>query len=111
MWDNAMSRSKMEEYLSILEVLVPQPLKFKNISYKANINGEKLKKHLDFLVSHMLIKEHSFEKEETVYAITDIGLAVLNTLRAQKYSEKIYQSILRIHMHEKRVPIYPEMRT
>lgn len=105
-----MSRSKMEEYLSILEVLVPQPLKFKKISYKANIKGMKLKKHLDFLLSHMLIKERYFEKEETVYAITHIGLAVLKTLRAQKHSENIYQNILRIHMHEQRVPIYPEMR-
>ena len=106
-----MSRSKMEEYLSILEVLIPQPLKSKNILHKANINSEKLKKHLDFLLSHMLIKEHSFEKEETVYAITNIGLAVLKTLKAQEYSEKIYQNILRSHMHEQRVPIYPEMRT
>jgi len=110
MWDNAMSRSKMEEYLSILEVLIPQPLNFKKISYKANIKGKMLKRHLDFLLSHMLIKEHSFEKEGTVYAITDIGLTVLKTLKAQELSEKIYQSILRIHMREQRVPVYPEMR-
>lgn len=106
-----MSRSKMEEYLSILEVLIPQPLKFKKISYKANIKGEKLKKHLDFLLSHMLVKERSFEKEGTAYAITDIGLTVLKTLKAQELSEKIYQSILRMRMHEQQVHVYPEMRT
>ena len=104
-----MSRSKMEEYLSILEVLIPQPLKFKKISHKANIKDEKLKKHLGFLLSHMLIKEHFFEKEGTVYAITDIGLAVLKTLKAQELSEKIYQGILRLRMHEQRVHIYPEI--
>lgn len=106
-----MSRSKMEEYLSILEVLIPQSLKFKKISYKANIKGEMLKKHLGFLLSYMLIKEHSFKKEGTVYAITNIGLAVLKTLKAQKHSEKIYQSILRTCMHEQQVRIYPEIRT
>jgi predicted transcriptional regulator len=100
----------MEEYLSILEVLISQPLNFKKISYKANIYGVTLKKHLDFLLVHMLIKEHSFEKEETVYAITDIGLAVIKTLKAQEFSEKIYQSILRTHMSKQQVHIYPEMR-
>jgi predicted transcriptional regulator len=95
----------MERYLSILESLISQPLKFKKISYKANIKSQVLKKHLEFLLLHRLIKENSFEKEGIAYSITDIGLAVLKILQAKKYSEKIYQNILRMHMDKQGDPL------
>jgi predicted transcriptional regulator len=98
--DNVMPRSKLEKYLSILEVLVPQPLGFKKISYEADLKREMLKTYLRFLISHRLIEKHSFKKEGTVYAITDMGLAVFRTLQAKEYSERIYTSILRTHMNE-----------
>jgi len=98
--DNAMSRSKLEKYLSILEVLVPQPLEFKKISYKADMERKMLKRYLGFLISHWLIEKNSFKKEGTVYAITDMGLAVFRALQAKEYSERIYTSILRMHINE-----------
>ncbi len=88
-----MSRSKLEKYLSILDVLVPQPLKFEKISYKANIECATLKKHLAFLMAHKLVEERSPRKGRAVYAITDRGLAVFKTLQARKYFEKL-RSIL-----------------
>jgi predicted transcriptional regulator len=101
-----MSRSKLEEYLDILEVLVPQSFKFKEISHKADIEGKTLKRHLDFLISHGLVDRASIERERNAYAITDMGLAVLRTLQANEYLEKIYQSILRSHMYEERIHVY-----
>lgn len=105
--DNVMSRSKLEEYLDILEVLVPQSLGLKDISYKANIEGKMLKRHLDFLISHRLVDRRPFERGKSVYAITDVGLAVLKTLQAKEYLEKIYQNILRTRMHEEQIHVYP----
>jgi len=84
-----MSRSKLEKYLSILDVLVPKPLKFENISYKANIECRILKRYLAFLILHKLVEERPFNKKDVVYAITDRGLAVFKTLRAQKYFQKL----------------------
>lgn len=84
-----MSRSRLEKYLSILEVLVPQPLKFENISYKANIECNTLKRYLDFLISHKLVEERPLSKKKVAYAITERGLAVFKTLRAQRYFQKL----------------------
>lgn len=84
-----MARSKLEKYLNILEVLVPQPLKFEKISYKANIECAVLKQYLNFLIVHKLVDERPLNKGKTVYAITERGLAVFKTLQAQKYLEKL----------------------
>jgi predicted transcriptional regulator len=105
--DNAMSRSKLEEYLSILEVLISQPLDLRKISHKVSIECKMLEKRLDFLLAHRLIEEKSFEKGKDVYTITNIGLAVFKTLHAKEYSERIYQNILRMHMHEQQIHVYP----
>lgn len=84
-----MPRSKLEKYLSILEALVPQPMKFENISFKANIECGVLKKYVKFLISHKLVEERQLNKKLVVYAITDRGLVVFKTLQAQKYFEKL----------------------
>jgi predicted transcriptional regulator len=88
-----MPRSKLEKYLDILEVLVPRPLQFEKISYKANMECTILKRNLNFLVSHKLVEERSLNKGKIVYAITERGLAVFKTLQAQKYLQRI-KSIL-----------------
>lgn len=84
-----MSRSRLEKYLSILEALVPQPLEFEDMSYKADIECGTLKQYLGFLLSHNLIEERRLNKKRAIYAITERGLAVFKTLRAQKYFQKL----------------------
>lgn len=84
-----MSRSRLEKYVDILEVLVPKPLKFDNISYEANIECSTLRRYLKFLISYKLVEERLLDKERVVYAITERGLAVFKTLQAQKYFQKL----------------------
>lgn len=82
------ARSKLEKYLNILEVLVPQPRKFEDISYNANMECRMQKRYLSFLISHNLVEEAHLDGGIS-YSITARGLAVLKTLEAEKYFEKI----------------------
>ncbi len=84
-----MPRSKLEKYLNILEVLIPEPMRFENISYKANIECGTLKRYMNFLISHKLVEERRLNKKRVMYAITERGLAVFKTLQAQKYFKKL----------------------
>ncbi len=84
-----MPRSRMEKYLNILEVIVPQPLKFESIAFKTNIECNMLTRYLDFLMTHKLVEERPSNKARAVYAITERGLAVFKTLQAQKYFQKL----------------------
>jgi predicted transcriptional regulator len=84
-----MPRSKLEKYLSVLEALVARPLKFEKVSYEAKIDCTTLKQHMDFLVFHKLVEERNLTKGKAVYAITERGLAVFKTLRAQRYLQKL----------------------
>ena len=84
-----MPRSKLEKYLSILEVLIPSPLKFEKISYKAKIEWNVLRRCLNFLISYKLVEERVAKKGSVIYAITERGLAVFKTLQAQKYFKKL----------------------
>ncbi len=84
-----MPRSKLEKYLYILEVLIPSPLKFEKISYKANIECNILRQYLNFLISYKLVEERVARKGRAIYAITERGLAVFKTLQAQKYFRKL----------------------
>ncbi len=83
-----MSRSKLEKYLSILEVLVSNTQRFEDISFKTKIECGSLKRLMNFLTSHKLIEERPFD-EGVVYAITDRGIAVFKTLRAKEYFKRI----------------------
>jgi predicted transcriptional regulator len=84
-----MARSKLEKYLSILEALVTRPLKFEKVSYEAKIDCTTLKQYIDFLVFHKLVNRRHLPKGKDVYAITERGLAVFKTLRAQRYLQKL----------------------
>jgi len=84
-----MARSKLERYLSILEVLVPRPSRFDKISYEAKMDTATLKQHLDFLILHKLVEERPSTKGTSIFAVTERGLAVFKTLRAQKYLQKL----------------------
>jgi predicted transcriptional regulator len=104
--DNDMRRSKLEEYTSILESLASYPLNFKKISYEADIECKKLKKHLDFLILHHLVEKRPFRHKRMVYAITSMGLAVFKTLQAKEYSERL-KNILFTRVGEQQIHVYP----
>ncbi len=65
-----MTRSRLEKYFSILEVLVPQPLKFENISYETDIECNTLKRYLGFLISHKLVEERHLNRKKVLYGVT-----------------------------------------
>ena len=84
-----MARSKLEKYLSILEVLVSKSQKFESISIQAGLECGRLRQCLNYLISHGLVEERDSGKKEFVYAITERGLAVFKTLHAQRYLRKL----------------------
>ncbi len=73
-----MARSKLEIYLSILEVLALRgPLSLTHITYKANLNHNVAKPYLNFLVKQNLVEEKVIEKKKAIYAITKSGWKIL----------------------------------
>jgi len=71
-------RSKPEICVDILKVLALHgPLKPTHITYKAKVNFNLLKQHLDFLIKQNLVKKRTVGKKKAVYAITKRGIRVL----------------------------------
>jgi predicted transcriptional regulator len=83
-----MPRSKLHKYLNILEVLVSEPMKLEEISYETSIECRISEKLLKSLIRYKLVTELSYD-ERSSFSITDRGLAVLKTLRAERYFQKI----------------------
>ena len=83
-----MPRSKLHKYLTILEILVSEPMKLEEISYETSIECRILEKLLKSLIRYKLVTELSFD-EASSFSITDRGVAVLKTLRAERYFQKI----------------------
>ena len=84
-----MRRSRLEKYLSILEALIPQSLTFEEVLYEADMECGTLEKCLSFLISHNLVEKRPLNKKKVAYALTERGLAVVKTLRAQRYLQKL----------------------
>lgn len=82
-----MTRSKLERYLEILEVLAVRPLEFEIILYQVDENWEVVRKHLDFLVANGLVEKLPLGKGRAVYSVTDKGLRVLEAFREREYPE------------------------
>lgn len=77
-----MRRSKLETYVSILNVLAHRgPLKLTHITYKANVNCSVLKEYMDFLIKQDLVEERLAKKSHAVFAITQRGINVLKYFR------------------------------
>lgn len=88
-----MAPSKLETYLNILEVLVENPQKPEFIARKVHIKQDSLKRRMSFLVSNGVIeKRRLMSNNQTVYALTERGMAVFKELRAMKYFEKLRES-------------------
>jgi len=88
-----MPSSKLDKYLSILEVLVLRPQKLDRIAGKTRMECNALKRHLDFLVSNSLVEKRKFSDKRVVYAINERGLSVFKTLRTLKYLEKLKKTL------------------
>lgn len=88
-----MAPSKLDKYLSVLEVLVLRPRKLDSIAYKAKMECNAVKRCLDFLVSNGLVEERRFNRKRIVYAINERGISVFKTLRTLKYLEKLKQTL------------------
>ena len=80
-----MTRSKLEQYLSILEVLVAKPLELEIIRYQVDQNWSRIREHLESLIARGLVEKLPLGERRVVYTITDRGLAVLNGLKEEKY--------------------------
>ncbi len=72
-----MARSKLEIYLSILEVLALHgSLSLTRITYKARLNHNVAKPYLNFLVKQNLLEE-KVRDDRKIYAITKSGWTIL----------------------------------
>jgi predicted transcriptional regulator len=77
-----MRRSKIETYVDILEVLAnTSPLKLTHVMYKTNVNCSVVKECLDFLIRQGLVEVKIVGKERKFYAITQLGVTVINQFR------------------------------
>ena len=74
-----MIRSKLEIYLSILEVLALRgPLSISHITLNARLNHNVAKPYLNFLVKQNLVeKKGVVEKKQAIYTITKSGWKIL----------------------------------
>jgi len=88
-----MPPSKLDKYLSILEVLVLRPQKLDSIAHRSHMECSALKRCLDFLVSNSLVEKRKLSGKRVVYAINERGLSVFKTLRTLKYLEKLKKTL------------------
>jgi len=80
-----MRRSQLEMYMDILEVLAHiGPLKLTHIMYQVNVNCNMLREYLTFLTKQGLVEVKIIGKERKVYAITQLGVTVLEQFRELK---------------------------
>jgi predicted transcriptional regulator len=99
-----MDRSKLQAYEAILEALVKKPANIDEIAYKTDIDCTVLTEYLEFLAENGLVEERP-SKRNTLYAITERGMAVFKTLNFPKYIEKITASLRAIDDALKTMPI------
>jgi predicted transcriptional regulator len=99
-----MNRSKLQSYEAILEALVKKPASIDRIAYKTDIDCTVLTEYLNFLLENGLVEERS-AKRNTLYAITERGMAVFKTLNFPKYIEKVTASLRAIDDALKTMPI------
>jgi predicted transcriptional regulator len=77
-----MKRSKLDTYLDILIVLARgKPLKITHIMQKANLNCNKLKDNLEYLISIGMAEKRIRMENHTDYGFYLITQKGLNTLR------------------------------
>jgi len=88
-----MPPSKLDKYLSILEVLVLGPRKLDYIVDRVNMECNAVKRCLNFLVFNGLVEKRKLSGKQMVYAINERGISVFKTLRTLKYLEKLKKTL------------------
>jgi predicted transcriptional regulator len=77
-----MRRSKLDTYLDILAVLASgKPLKITHIMQKANLNCNKLKENLEYLITMEMAEKRTTIEYHTAYAFYAITAKGLSTLK------------------------------
>ncbi|KPV63466.1 MAG: IclR helix-turn-helix domain protein [Candidatus Bathyarchaeota archaeon BA2] len=96
-------RSKLERYISILEILArarnfasQEPMDLTQLMRKTGLSKSVLKQHLDSLIQQNLVEEQNLGKDKIFYAITERGLKVLYVVvpiieEARKIPASLYQ--------------------
>jgi predicted transcriptional regulator len=80
-----MNRSQLEIHVEILEILDHVgPLKLMQVMYIVNVNCIILKDVLDFLMKQGLVEEKIIKRGSKIYAITQLGVTVLEQFRELK---------------------------
>jgi len=97
-------RSKLESYEAILEALVKKPQPTDHIAYETDIDCTVISKRLGFLIENGLVEERPLP-DNTLFAITERGMAVFKTLNFRKYLEKISNSLSSINDAMQTLPI------
>lgn len=89
-----MPPSKLDKYLNILEVLMQRPQKIDRIADKTHMEVPELRRRMNFLMVNGVVEKRRFlNSNQTVYALNDRGFAVLKSLRAFKYFERLKESM------------------
>lgn len=99
-----MRRSKLESYEAILEALVKKPQPIDRIAYETSIDCTVICRRLGFLVENGLVEERALPRN-TLFAITERGMAVFKTLNFRKYLEKISGSLSSLNDAMQTLPI------
>jgi len=86
-----MPLSKLEKYVSILEVLALRPLKIDSIAYRTKMECTSVKRSLGFLMTKGLVRKDDGKRE--VYAISERGLSVFRTLKTLRRLEELKKSL------------------
>ena len=87
-----MRKSKLETYEDILEALLLGPQTVDALAYRMTIHCAIVTQRLDFLIQQGLVAERPSD-EETAYAITERGAAVLKALNFEKYLKRVANTI------------------
>ena len=82
----------MESYENILEVLLNKPLTLHSLALKTRLDRALMRRFLEFLLRNGLVEEREAENE-SFYAITEKGTAVIRALNFHKYLQRIKGTI------------------
>ncbi len=104
-----MRRSKLEIYESILESLVNEPLTIDHLAYQTDMPCASLEASLDFLIQNAVVEERVLGNQ-TQYAITDRGVAVLKTLSFEKYLQQLTRNLKMLDDAQQSIPMMMKRR-
>jgi predicted transcriptional regulator len=92
-------RTQLEMHVEILEALdICGPLKLTSVMHIVDANYSMMRAYLDFLTKQGLIESKIMKRERKVYAITQLGVTVVNELREIKEPRLILEEQKDLYM-------------